>query len=343
MWEQYHVDSAVVTFRPSVGTGSNGTVIIGIDYDPSDTTTTLSGAQLLVPRVRTTVYNGAEIRASPDRMNKSRWLFTAAGSSHTISEPMTGAFAVVISGQSGLTAGTVVGEVWIRYKCRFTSPSSQILSGGTPPPPTPGQFTFFQTTMAAIGSEGGADPSDTDGFIYAADYYFQEITHAIDGDGHHSDTTGIGNWGTNNGSGQPLELQLDMTGFGPGTYRVCADIAFAGGPHGAAGGGWAANPMGWIPGASGGNAFSSTGLTVISNTDNWNGADLTSNPTTAAGTRATATALVTKVAAAGTPASVRWTAGHTIQSQIASWGNGFAAGDVAQFAFTGIWSAAAAS
>jgi hypothetical protein len=145
-WEQYKLHAAEVIYRSSVGTSTNGALIMGIDYDPRDAPTTLAGANVLTPRVRTTVWQSAAVRVDPSRAMKAKWHY-CDGPGDPSNETLAAAFGVVVSGNSSATAGTIMGEVWVRYKSTFTGPIPQAAGAEQSYPLTP---LFSATTLPTV-------------------------------------------------------------------------------------------------------------------------------------------------------------------------------------------------
>lgn len=122
MFEQYRVLSLKVSYKTSSGTVTSGSSITAFDYEASDFPIELGALQVRQPRIRVPVWQNAEFKLDPSRVNKSSWMFTAAGvASQT---PGFTSAGYIVSSAPGAEAMTAYGEVWIEYEVLFTGPST---------------------------------------------------------------------------------------------------------------------------------------------------------------------------------------------------------------------------
>jgi hypothetical protein len=113
LYDLYRINSVEVHYRPAVGTTANGIVHMGIDYDASDTPTTISDITVLDPSVSVTVYREARIRPEISRLQRLKWYFTTSGGT---ANAVAGFLCSIISPLASS------GEVWCKYDVTFTSP-----------------------------------------------------------------------------------------------------------------------------------------------------------------------------------------------------------------------------
>lgn len=137
LFDLYRVESLSIEYVPSAGTNNNGRTVIGIDYDTLSNNTTTASVNVLNPLISTPIWQEGQVSLSPERMNKQFWLRT----SNTVS-PSAAAFAAC-SYVTGATSGVVGGQIWVRYRIRFTSPRDanstllvRTIQSNAGPPPT---------------------------------------------------------------------------------------------------------------------------------------------------------------------------------------------------------------
>jgi hypothetical protein len=119
-FELYRVLAFRVTYEPSAGANTNGSVIMSIDYDVEDNDPSLDAIRAQVPNVRCQVSRQARLVLGPrelEKINRTKWLYTAAG---TGSHPgMDSGFALNCwSAKSAISPG----DIYAEYVIEFTNP-----------------------------------------------------------------------------------------------------------------------------------------------------------------------------------------------------------------------------
>jgi len=116
LFDLYRIESLDIEYVPSAGTQNNGRTVFGIDYDSLSESTSVSQVNVLNPLVSTPIWSGAALKVNPQRANKQFWLRTA-----NQSMVETAAF-VLATYVTGAGSGTIGGQLWVKYRIRFTSP-----------------------------------------------------------------------------------------------------------------------------------------------------------------------------------------------------------------------------
>jgi hypothetical protein len=120
-FERYQLHSFIVEWKPSCGTTRDGAIILGVDWDPADTGSTLGYAQSLEPRIRVPVWQGKQMILPPARLMSRRFLLVS-GDAGKGDNPDYAAFQVVAAITKGETKAA--GEVWVRYRISFHGPTA---------------------------------------------------------------------------------------------------------------------------------------------------------------------------------------------------------------------------
>jgi hypothetical protein len=125
MFDLYQLKSCSIRYLPAVGTTVAGTIIGGIDYDPTDLPSTQAGVQALSNVLRNPVWDSSASRVDVSRAQKARNMFTAnSGGSHP---DLQKAFALCLWNSGPDSCG----QIYVDYVIDFSSPaSSQTVSGG---------------------------------------------------------------------------------------------------------------------------------------------------------------------------------------------------------------------
>jgi hypothetical protein len=125
-FERYQLLELTVEWKPSCGTTRDGAIVIGIDWDPSDTGSSMAYVQSLEPRIRVPVWQGKQLPLPKGRLMSRRFLLNSA-SATTAKNPDYAAFKI----SAGVTQGTAtaVGEVWVRYRIAMHGPMQNKSAG----------------------------------------------------------------------------------------------------------------------------------------------------------------------------------------------------------------------
>jgi hypothetical protein len=118
LYEMYKIRGVRFTYRPAVGTTTNGEVLLGIDFDSRDTVATYEGTAALQPKSAGPVWRAFGLSVPPKRAMKQRWLLT---SNLQDDAPARGAFTLQVTNTAAVNTGTI----WCEYMLEFVSPRVQ--------------------------------------------------------------------------------------------------------------------------------------------------------------------------------------------------------------------------
>lgn len=134
LFELYRFKQLQIEYRPAVGTTVDGIVHVGVDYDPSDVASTVAMVSSRNPVMSVPVWKSGRIAATPDRLNKGKWMYTSQSSgTHTD----LGAACSIEYGLNHGENSKTFGELWLKYEMEFCSPTLASVSECPPCPPTP--------------------------------------------------------------------------------------------------------------------------------------------------------------------------------------------------------------
>jgi hypothetical protein len=117
MFELWRANRVVVHYFPAVGTTANGILHMGADFDAFDYVTTRNSVAILTPQHTGPIWNSGTMSIPPDRINRSRWMYTNAGITNPTSDSSRG-FLIA----TAITGTDLPGEVWVEYELDFSGP-----------------------------------------------------------------------------------------------------------------------------------------------------------------------------------------------------------------------------
>lgn len=128
LYDQYQVLSCELIHRSAVSATTNGMAILAVDYNAVDLPLTLVQTEAVVPRWSDKIWANGYLNLDCTKLMKSRWHNTSGTS---VAPGFGAAFAALFHATG--TNGTIVGDVWCRYKVKFSGPStgSMMYVGGT--------------------------------------------------------------------------------------------------------------------------------------------------------------------------------------------------------------------
>jgi len=186
LYSQYRVEMCELEFRPAVGTNTSGIQVTGFSYDFADVPQNLSTCLSVEPRFSDVPWIGGKVSLPVDRMMKSRWHFTANGSN-----PSGFNAAGAIFWHASGANGAILGNIWCRYRIRFSGPyqtgSSILLTSNTFP--GTGSATFGLAQQVATDFIAGSIPAS------GTTNMLPSLTNTL------FQTTGTGAWKSTNSSG----------------------------------------------------------------------------------------------------------------------------------------------
>lgn len=115
LYEMYKIMGVKFLYRSSVGTTTNGEVLMGIDFDSRDIVLSYSGTAALQPKSIGPVWRDHTLVVPPARAMKQKWLLT---SNLQDDAPARGAFTLQVTNTSSSTTGSI----WVEYNLEFASP-----------------------------------------------------------------------------------------------------------------------------------------------------------------------------------------------------------------------------
>lgn len=115
MFDLYRIVSCKIMYKPACGTQTAGRVVAAIDYDAATQPASSADVDVITPQVRPQLFQPAEMPVDVNKANKAMWLRTFDG--------VTALSAFAVSFYATTSAPTTsVGEIWCRYRIRFTNP-----------------------------------------------------------------------------------------------------------------------------------------------------------------------------------------------------------------------------
>jgi hypothetical protein len=117
IYDNYRITSAVAKFKSAVATVNNGSLAMGIDYNPATQVSTAAQVEALTGSQKDNVYKDITVEVSAHKAQKQKWFSTASADADPYQKT---AFTVAVYAPE-VADVTSVGSIWLSYSVVFSS------------------------------------------------------------------------------------------------------------------------------------------------------------------------------------------------------------------------------
>ena len=158
LYDQYRIEKCEIIYRSQVSANTNGLAVVAVDYNSSDIPQSFAETQQQLPRVVGKVWEDMRMTVPTNRLMKSQWHYTATNTGDSGFGP-----ACNINFHSTGVNGTVVGSVWVKYRVRFSGPSTKTMKAPTISPFKSGSVQTLgpQNVMTGLGTPPAKESGTT--------------------------------------------------------------------------------------------------------------------------------------------------------------------------------------